>query len=373
MSNSIPIGKIKGIQIEINYSWFIVFALVTSMLALSFFPANYPGWSTGLKWGLGALMAIMLFVSVLLHELSHSIVSISQGIDVKKISLFIFGGVAQMEKEPDEAEKELKIAVAGPAMSLFLFLVFLGLAILAASLGAGEVVIVPLTYISNVNLVLAIFNMVPAFPLDGGRVLRAAIWKYKGNLQMATRIASSAGGTFGYFMIVLGAFWIFTGNIVGGIWFIFIGWFISQSSQNSYQHMLMTDTFGKIRVKEFMSEHVEVVKYHLTVSELVDHYFYRYKYSCFPVEKQGEIIGITNVESVKSIEKEYWDNRTVESATIKLRANMVVSPDDTVNEAMNKVFSNEVGRVLVMDADKLLGIVSRTDILNHIRIYNQLN
>lgn len=373
MRGSIVLGKIKGIEIELNLSWFVIFGLVTFTLATSFFPQNYPEWGGGIRWALGGIMSLMLFGSVLLHELSHSLVSIGLGIDVKKISLFIFGGVAQIEKEPDEPIKELKIAIAGPLMSVAIAVTSLVAVILLDSFGAPDIVTVPLVYISNVNFVLAIFNMVPAFPLDGGRVLRAIIWKTKGDLESATRIASAAGGAFGYLLIFLGVFWVLTGNIINGIWFAFIGWFINQASQSSYQNMLMTDMFGKIKVKKFMSDNVITVNSHMSIQEMVDSYIYRYKYSSFPVKEGESVIGIINIDRIRAVEKDAWNHTTVESITEKLGENLVVSPEDTVSTAMTKLFANGIGRVLVMEGNKLVGIVSRTDILNHIRIYNQLH
>lgn len=373
MKGSFVIGKIKGIEIEINISWFVIFGLVIFMLAKSYFPQNYPDWSPVLRWVSGSIIALLLFASVLLHELSHSLVSIGLGIEVKKITLFIFGGLAQIEGEPDDPIKELKIAIAGPAMSIFLFVLFLVLAGIAALLGAPDYVAVLLNYLADINLILAIFNMVPAFPLDGGRVFRALVWHFKGNLQYATKIASAMGNTFGYFLIFIGIFWMLTGDFLDGIWFAFIGWFISQASQSSYQNTLISDIFNKIHVSEFMTDKVVAVDYFISVQELVDHYFYKYKYFCFPVKRNEEITGIVSIDNINSVPKESWNQTTVGRITVPLNDSLIVSSGETVSAAMNKLFANRIGRVLVMDGDKLIGIVSRTDILNYIRIHSQLN
>jgi len=373
MKSSFVIAKIKDIQIEVNISWFVIFGLVTFMLATNFFPQNYPDWAPSLDWILSSIIALLLFASVLLHELSHSLVSISLGIKVTKISLFIFGGIAQMEGEPDEPISEIKIAIAGPAMSVFLFIFFLILANIMTFWRAPEAAGVLFNYLASINLILAIFNMVPAFPLDGGRVLRALIWHFKGNLQNATMIASSMGSAFGYFLIFMGIYLMLAGNFINGIWFAFIGWFISQSSQSSYQHTLISDIFNKIHVSEFMTDHIVTVNYHISVQELVDQYFYKYKFACFPVRRNEEIIGIVNIDNVNSLNKESWDQTSVGRITTTLQDNLIVSPDETVSTAMTKLFSNGLGRVLVMDHGQLFGIVSRTDILNYIRIHSQLN
>jgi Zn-dependent protease len=370
---SIAIGRIKGIQLEINISWFIVFGLVIFTLATSYFPQYYPAWDPLLKWTISSIIALLLFISVLLHELSHSLVSVSLGIDVKKISLFIFGGIAQIEKEPDVPAKELKIAIAGPAVSVLLFIIFTMLANIIAAFGTSEVITVLLAYVANVNLVLAIFNLVPAFPLDGGRVLRAIIWYFTGNLQRATRIASSMGSIFSYFLILIGIFGVLSGTFISGIWFIFIGWFINQASQSSYQNMVMTDIFNKIHVSEFMTDKVMTVDSYIPVQELVDSYFYKYRFASFPVRRNEVVIGVVNRDRVKKLDKEHWSQTTVGSITDPLNDNLIVSPDESVSSAMKKLFSNEIGRVLVMDQEKLIGIVSRTDILNYIRIHSQFD
>jgi Zn-dependent protease len=343
------------------------------MLATNYFPQNYPDWSPALRWLLGGIIALLLFISVLLHELSHSLVSINFGIQVKKITLFIFGGIAQMEREPDDPGKEFMVSIAGPAMSILLFLLLTMLASLLALSGAPEIIVVPLTYIAQVNLVLAIFNLVPAFPMDGGRVLRALIWHFSGNLQKATKIASSLGGLFGYFLIFTGLVWIMTGNIINGIWFAFIGWFISQASQASYQQTVMSNLFNEIKVSEFMTANVIAVGEHLSVQELVDNYFYNYKFTSFPVKRDEEVIGVVSLVRVKRVARELWKQTTVGGITTPLEANLVVSPSDTVSTAMTRIFSNSIGRVLVMEQNALIGIVSRTDILNYIRIHSQFN
>jgi Zn-dependent protease/predicted transcriptional regulator len=372
MKGSLVIGKIKGIEIEINISWLVIFALLTYMLATSYFPVNYPEWNETVNWVLATVMALMFFSSVLLHELSHSLVSIRQGLIVKKITLFIFGGMAQIEKEVDDPVKELKIAIAGPAMSIVLAGIFFLFANVLAAAGAQAYFIVPFTYLATVNIILAIFNMVPAFPLDGGRVLRAIIWKVKGDMQQATKIASSLGSFFGYFLIFNGVFLALAGNLFNGLWFLFIGWFITQASQSSYQHVVMNDMFNKICVNKFMTENVVTVEYYVSLEQLVEDYFYKYKFSMLPVVRIGEIMGIVTLDDIKKVHKSIWDETTVGSIAQKLEEDLIVSPRDTVSIAMDKAFKNGVGRVLVMEDGRLLGIVSRTDILNYIRIHGQL-
>lgn len=373
MRGSYVIGRIKGIDIEINISWFLVFALLTLMLATGYFPQNYPDWGPTVWWIMGAVAALLLFVSVLLHELSHSLVSINLGLPVKRITLFIFGGVAQIEGEPDEPMKELKIALAGPGLSIFLGIVFLLLAGILEGSGTPQYVSVLFSYLGSINLMLAIFNLVPAYPLDGGRVLRSLLWHFRGDMQSSTRIAASSGVAFGYALIFLGLYLIFAGALINGLWMAFIGWFIAQAAQSSYQQMLMTNIFKQIPVREFMTTQVVTVDYSISVQKLIDNYFYKNKFSFFPVRQQDDITGIVSLNNVRNLAQADWPHNTVGRIATPLQENMIAGPDETVAAVMNKLFSNGVGRVLIMEDDQLLGLVSRTDVLNYMRISSQLN
>lgn len=373
MKGSYVVGRVRGIDIEINFSWFIILGLMTFMLATSYFPQNYPDWGPVLLWSMGVAVSLLLFGSVLLHEMCHSLVSISLGMAVNKITLFIFGGVAQIEGEPDQPMKELKIALAGPAMSVVLGLVFLLLARISASSGMPAYVTVLFGYLGNINLMLVVFNMVPAYPLDGGRVLRAILWQLKGNMQSATRIASSLGAAFGYTLIFIGIYLLLAGYAFNGLWMAFIGWFIAQASQSSYQQMLITDVLAKIPVRQFMTTQVMVVDHYLSVYELVNSFFYRHKFTFFPVRERETITGVVSLNNVRSLPQSSWTQTSVGRIVTPLQDNLVVGPDETVAAVMNKLFSNGVGRVLVMEGSQLLGLVSRTDVLNYMRIHSQLN
>lgn len=374
MKNSFVITRIKKIQIEVNISWFLVFSLMVYTLATGYFPSVYPDLNVSSRWILGGIIALLLFGSVLLHELGHSLVSIRQGIPVKKITLFIFGGIAQIEKEPDEPVKELKIAVAGPLVSIFLFLFFMAMARLLGYIGAPEVLVIPMDYLSSANLILAGFNLIPAFPLDGGRILKSVIWYFSKDGQKATKVAAFTGSLFGFFLIFIGVFLLLNNFIVDGIWLAFIGWFINQESKSSYQSKVLTDIFDKIQVDQFMTGDVVSVDSDISIQELIENYFYKYKFNAFPVEKAGRVVGIVRGESIKRIPAEARGRTLAGSVAIPLSENLVVSPSDTVTTAMTKTAANGVGRVLVMDTEgKLLGIVSNTDILNYLRTYQQLN
>ena len=373
IKNSISIGKIKGIEIEINISWLVIFGLITFMLATNYFPQTYPNWSGGLMWVISLIISLLFFASLLAHELSHSIVSKSLGLDVKKISLFILGGIAQIEKEPDKASDEFKIAIAGPAMSVFLFLVFGALSIIFTNLGLSEVLIAPTLYLSQVNLILAIFNMIPAFPLDGGRVLRSVIWYFKKDVNVATKIASFLGIVFAYVLIFLGVLGVLSGNTINGIWLVFIGWFLNQQSKGSYQSMVMNNIFEGVKLSKIMSKEVISVPSDMLIEQVIEDYFYKHNFVSFPVIDENTVKGIVTLDTLKTITKEERKSKRAVDITIPLNDNLRVSEKDSVSEAMEKIFSNRVGRVLVIDEDLLIGIVSRSDILKYIKINSELN
>ena len=373
MKGSYLIGTIRGIKIEINISWLAAFLLISATLATGFFPARYPDWGQDIYWILGSSVAILMLLSIISHELSHSLVANRLGVGVKRITLFIFGGIADLEKEPDSPKKEFLVAIAGPMMSLVLVVVFRAIGVGADYLKLPEYFSVDFLYLSSINLVLAVFNMFPAFPLDGGRVLRAAIWHFTGNLHKATRIASTIGQWFGYFLMFIGLTNMFYGNLINGLWILFIGYFVVQASQSSYQNTIVSDIFSRTMVGEFMTREVVAIDRSVSVSDAVDEYFFRYKYNVFPVMDEDDVIGIITIDNVKRIPKEEWGVTTVGAIATELGDVLRVSPDETVSNVISKIFSNNIGRVLVMEEGSLVGIVSRTDIMNHLRIYMQLN
>ena len=373
MKGSYLIGTIRGIKIEINISWLAAFLLISATLATGFFPARYPDWGQDIYWILGSSVAILMLLSIIAHELSHSLVANRLGVGVKRITLFIFGGIADLEKEPDSPKKEFLVAIAGPMMSLVLVVVFRAIGVGADYLKLPEYFSVVFLYLSSINLVLAVFNMFPAFPLDGGRVLRAAIWHFTGNLHKATRIASTIGQWFGYFLMFIGLTNMFYGNLINGLWILFIGYFVVQASQSSYQNTIVSDIFSRTMVGEFMTREVVAIDRSVSVSDAVDEYFFRYKYNVFPVMDEDDVTGIVTIDNVKRIPKEEWGVTTVGAIATELGDVLRVSPDETVSNVISKIFSNNIGRVLVMEEGSLVGIVSRTDIMNHLRIYMQLN
>lgn len=373
MANSIKIGRIKGIDIELNYNWIVIFLLITYMFANYYFPTYFKDWPQWVYWAEGAFIGIMLFVSVLLHELSHSLVSKHFGIAVNKISLFIFGGMAYIEKDADTPGKEFLIAIAGPLMSLFLSIIFTVTSNVLTLSGASEMVSAPLAYIGQMNIVLAVFNLFPAMPLDGGRILTAAIWKIKKDRVYAAKIASASGTFFSYALMMLGVLNILSGNVLNGVWLIMIGVFIGQSSQASYQNSVFEKLFAGVLVRDIMTSPVITVDIGTPASKLLKDFFFHYKHPFFPVKRGNEIVGIIMLKALKAVREEDMDRITAEQLFQPLEGSFIITPDETAEDALRRLASNQLGRFIVMDEHGIAGILSKTDLIKYISIYNELH
>lgn len=374
MNNTVKIGKIKGIQIELHLSWFIIFGLVTLSLATNYLPSKYSNWTVQSRWIVGILTSTMLFFSVLIHEIAHGMVAIKSGIKVKRIALVLFGGIAEMESEPDEPKKEFQIAIAGPLSNFILAGIFYLIAYIVNLNGLSEIIYIPIKYIANINLILAIFNMMPALPLDGGRVFRAIIWYSTKDIKKATKMVSIIGSVMGNITIFVGVFLAFTGNFFTGLWIGLIGWYLLQSANSSYRGEILTTTLNKIKIGEFMTDDVITISGNSSINHLIEHYFYKYKYSSFPVTKNDTLVGIVTLDAVKLVEKSERDSITVDEIMYPKNENLIVVVGDTVDIAMKKITKNKAGRVVVIDDDEnIVGIISSTDILNYIKVYNELH
>ncbi|KPL06415.1 hypothetical protein AMJ71_09735, partial [candidate division TA06 bacterium SM1_40] len=292
MLRRIGLFRLFGIQVSLNYTWFIIFALITWTLAVRYFPSTYPGLSPWVYWLVGAVAALLLFVSVLFHEFSHSLVARRSGLPIKEITLFIFGGVAQMGEDVKDPRTELKMAVAGPAASVLLAVLFgASAAFFYITVGRSPLVAV-LTYVATLNLILTFFNLVPGFPLDGGRVLRALLWMRTNDIRQATRIASAVGQGFAILLILLGVVSFLSGQLVSGVWLVLIGLFLKQAAELGYRQVMVRRSLMGIKVRELMTAEVVAVDPSLTLERLAHDYFLGYRYSSFPVLQEGEVVGM---------------------------------------------------------------------------------
>jgi Zn-dependent protease/predicted transcriptional regulator len=364
--------RILGIQITLNYTWFIVFGLIAWSLASGYFPYHYPGLSPATQWVMGLLGAFFLFLSVLIHELTHSVLAKREGIEVKEITLFIFGGVSQLAKDPEDPKKELKVALGGPVSSLILALLFWALSIAVSQAPALSLVTGLLGYLAFVNLSLAVFNLIPGYPLDGGRVLRALYWQRTGNLKRATRVASATGKWVGTGIILLGLFWILRGNLIGGFWFVIIGMFLRSSAEGSYQQTLMKGGLEGVKVKELMSQGVTAVPPDLRIDRLVEDFYLTYKHITYPVVEGERIIGIITLKRVKEIPRDQWPEKRVEEVMVPLREELVVDPEADAVEALQKMIRTGEGRLPVVRSGRPVGMITRKDILTLLEIKTDL-
>jgi len=364
MNRSIHLITILGIPIEINYTWFIVFFLVTWTLAKGYFPVALPNAPTVVYWSVSIIAAMLLFATLLAHELSHSAVAIRNNLPIKGITLFVFGGVAHLSKEPQTPAVEFRMAAAGPLCSFGLSFIFFVLTQLFYNLRFPMPVIVVADYLSMINLLVGVFNLIPGFPLDGGRILRAAIWSISNDLRRATQIATSIGRLFAYFLMGMGFLYFFYGAILSGMWLIFIGFFLQEAASTSYQQVVMKRSLTGVSVQNIMSRNVVTVPEDLTLASLVDDYFFKLRFTSFPVMSgEGDVKGLITIHAVKDVPRNSWGSTRISEVMLPISRSLLVSPYTDVFEALTQMASNGVGRLLVTTDSKLLGIISQRDIM----------
>ncbi len=364
--------RIGGIQIIIDYSWFIVFFLVIYSMAESYFPAQHH-FTTPQYWLMGIVAATLLFASVLIHELAHSLVAVKQGIQVTSIRLFIFGGVAQISSEPRSGRNEFLIALAGPAASMalgFFFGILYGVLYLSGQLVPVAAITL---YLSMANVILAFFNMIPGFPLDGGRILRAILWDRWDDMARATKVVSQLGNAFALFLIVLGVLqFLLTQSLISGLWFIFIGLFMKQSAVGSYQAVVLKQALAGVQIRQIMTEHVVGVDWLTSVEELVRDYVYKHQFTNFPVFNRDDFLGMVSLDEVKQVPKELWVFKQVRDIMTPVEQVPSLKPTDDATEALARMVSDDLGRMPVIENGHLVGIVSRRDIMNLFKIKSDL-
>jgi len=375
---ALRLGKILHIEIGLDYSWFIVFALVTWTLSAVYFPQEYrswprlyPSWGQGIYWLVGLSTSLLFFASVLAHELGHSVVALRTGLPVQSITLFLFGGVARIVREPARPSQEFFIAIAGPAVSAALGVLFWAL---SASLPRPRAPLAALAdWLSYTNFALAIFNLIPGFPLDGGRVLRAILWSFGGDLVRATRIASWIGRGVAYAFILGGLLLaLFEGDWLGGLWLAFIGWFLGNAASMSYQQLAIREMLSSHVTRELLSSELLQIRRDLTLDRLIHEYVLTTGRRSFPVIDEGRLLGIATLHRVKEIPQEVWATTTVEAIMTPLEHAMRVSPDDSLAKVLEQMTIDGVNQVLVVQNGKLLGVISREQLLNFVQTRAEL-
>lgn len=369
---SIKLFKLFGFTVKVDMSWIIIALLVTWSLAAGLFPGQYKDLPVRTYWLMGILGALGLFASIIFHEFSHSLVARRYGLPMKGITLFIFGGVAEMDDEPPSAKAEFMMAIAGPASSIVLAIGFY----IVSLVGKGGLWPSPLNgviqYLALINIILAAFNMVPAFPLDGGRVLRAALWSWKNNIKWATRMASQIGSGFGVFLIALGVVAVLTGNLIGGIWWFLIGMFVRGAAQMSYQQVIIRQALEGEPISRFMEPNPVTVPPSITIQELIDEYVYKHHFKMFPVLDNGKLSGCVTTRQVKEIPREEWSQRVVGDLMGQCSEENTITPDTDSMKALSIMRKSDASRLLVVDGDRLVGIVSLKDMLKFLSLKVEL-
>jgi len=364
--------SILGIDIYINYTWFLVVVLIAWSLASGYFPQQLPGKSLFLYWGMGFITSIVFFLCILVHELSHSYVSKKSGIPVPRITLFVFGGVAHISREPESPSVEFKIAIAGPFTSAILWGMFFLLEFITATFYKSLLLQAFFGILALVNGAVTLFNLVPGFPLDGGRLLRAYLWKKTGNFNKATFLTSQVGKIFAVFLIFLGFFQMILGQIIGGIWLIFIGFFLEQAAATSYQQTLIKESLTGAKVKEIMTPKPISVDYSTSLTQLVENFFFKHRFASYPVVKDGKFAGCVTLNHVKNFPREKWSKIKVSEVMDTFPPQLILHPEDEVVDALSKMIKSGKGRLPVVDKGELVGILTRKDIMSFLKIRTDL-
>lgn len=367
--HTVRLGRIFGIPIGLDHSWFLVFVLLTWSFAVGYYPSEFPAWSESLYWMMGALTAIMLFVSVLLHELGHSIMARRYKIRVQNITLFIFGGIAQMTSEPPKAAAEFWIAVAGPAVSLVLAALF---GFLQTVFTAVSPLLALTKYLAFINGMLVLFNLIPGFPLDGGRVFRAVVWGITHNFYRATIIAASVGRFIAFLFIFFGVWQLFTGNITNGIWIAFIGWFLETAASGQMNQQILQSMVAGHTVSEAMGTNYTFVPGNYTLQHLVDDHILGSGRRYFVVGNDTTVEGLLTLHQIRAVPREKWRLITAAETMIPKDKMKRIRPNLELWAALVEMDRDGVNQLPVMANGHIEGMLSREDVISYLKTVQEL-
>lgn len=361
-ARGLDLFRVRGIQVAVDPSWLVVFFLVLWSLSAGYFPTQFPGRTWGAYVGVGLVATLLFFASVLIHELSHAIVGNSLGEEVRRITLFIFGGMAHLSGEPRSPGAEFKIAVVGPATSVALGVLFLGLEKAAATVGVGDLWVAMLGYLGVINIALAVFNLLPGYPLDGGRLLRAYFWSRSGDLRSATARAADWGSGIATGLMILGAVQIFAGGLIGGLWLIFIAMFLRGAARAGHLSVVTEQHLAGARVRDLMVADPVTVPPGMSLADAVHDVFLRHGFTGYPVTEDGRTLGVIGLADVQRCPPEERASRRVGDSMRAADDSISIHPDAVLLDALRKMNENETGRLLVMDGGRLAGFLTRSGI-----------
>lgn len=386
-TGGISIGKIFGIQITVDYSWIFIFLLVTWNLTFGVFPLWHPNWGLPLSLFVAIIASLLFFASVLAHELAHSVVAKSRGLSVSQITLFILGGVSNLTSEPTSPGTEFVMAVVGPLTSIIIG----ALSLLIVDLSANHFIVFfsnPIFFLSQltplqtlllwlgpVNILVGLFNLIPGFPLDGGRIFRSIVWAITHNFEKSTRIASFLGQLIGWLFILSGVLMIFGvsiplfGSGLQGLWLIFIGLFLNAAAGQSYQQVMVEDQLKNVEVENVMRSQFQTIQEDAPVKDLINNYFLKSSDRSFPVMKDGELSGLVSLEDVKDVDQTNWEKEEVKDVMTSITELETVSPKEDLTHALGKISEKDLAQVPVIKDHHLVGMLDRRDILLWLQIH----
>jgi len=367
----IALFRVGGILVRLDYSWFFIFLLLLWSLAAGYLPAAHPNQPPGFYWLAGLVAALLFFGSILLHELAHAFAARRYGIETPEITLFLFGGVSQMRAEPARPAAELVIAIAGPLTSVLLALLFWAIGTGLPDDSAPMLAVV-CRYLTWVNAALAVFNLLPGYPLDGGRVLRALLWYRTGSLRRATRTAANVGKGLAGAIMVLGGVQIFMGNLIGGLWLLFIGMFLRGMAARGYENVVMRQALDDAVVEQVMRREPVSVSPSLSLRQLADDYFLVYGFRSFPVVEDDTVLGLIAIEDMRHVPRTEWSAVRVADRMRRVGPDTTVAPDTPLTDALRKLSASGPGRLLVMRDGRLVGLLSKEGLARFVEIRHVL-
>jgi Zn-dependent protease/predicted transcriptional regulator len=359
MNPSFTIARIAGIRISANWSWLIVFALIVWTLESTIFPASNPGLSTATYAAMAVAAAILFFASLLLHELGHALQAKRDGMEIEGITLWLFGGVARFKGMFPSAGAELRIAVAGPLVSLVLGGFFVAIAVAG---GLGSAVDGIAAWLGYINLILLVFNLLPALPLDGGRVFRSLLWLRSGDFARATRIAADVGRGFGYLLIALGLLSFMVQGAWSGAWLAFLGWFLLNAAAAEGRYGLLRDALGDLRVRDLMIRQPESAVADWTLAEFMDQVAHVHRFTTYPVVAEDHVVGLLPFAAVVRVPRSEWETTSVAACMVPIQEAPTVREDEPLLDAIGELHEGPLDRALVLAGDQVVGLLSITDV-----------